>query len=123
MREFGEEVKRRRLQKDLTQQELASNIDVDPSYISKIESSKLDPEKEGPSETVVRKLAEQLTLNDESIDEVFDSFMMYLDKLSKDLQKKIIKMIKSEADLTRPKTVHESISDKIQKNPKMFRLR
>jgi transcriptional regulator with XRE-family HTH domain len=89
------EVRKRRLQKGMTQQQLASIINVDPSYVSKIERGMLDPEKQGPSETVVHVLAEALISDNGSVNELFDFFwMVCLHKFSKSTRQSLLNTIK-----------------------------
>ena len=93
---FGSEVKKRRLQKGMTQEQLALKIDRDSSYVSKIENGQLDP-KQGPSEIVVHALAENLLMEGESVEYLFYFFWtILLDKLSKSDQEIVVKMLKNE---------------------------
>ena len=54
---FGEQVKKLRKEKRITQLELAQQIGVDFTYISKIENNKTI---HSPSEKIIRKIAEVL---------------------------------------------------------------
>jgi transcriptional regulator with XRE-family HTH domain len=95
-KKLGLEVKERRLRKGLTQRQLASRIGVSPSYISKIEGGVLDPERQGPSELVIRSLAENLAVEGESVDDLSLSFMTEcLGKLPRKLQQQIVESIKT----------------------------
>ena len=56
---FGQRIKELRSAKGLTQRDLGTMVDVEFSYISKIENSKLDF-GEYPSEALIHRLAESL---------------------------------------------------------------
>ena len=59
MKTFGQTIKNARKEKHITQRDLAKIIDVDFSYISKIETGALEP----PSEAVIIKIAKILELD------------------------------------------------------------
>lgn len=50
---FGQYLKKIRLAHNVSQRELASNVDVDFTYLSKIENGKLEP----PAEDTIKKIA------------------------------------------------------------------
>lgn len=58
MKTFGQIIKDARKEKRITQRDLAKMIDVDFSYISKIETGALEP----PSEAVINKIARILEI-------------------------------------------------------------
>lgn len=60
---FGKQLKELRKIKHITQRELANKIDVDFSYISKIETGALDP----PSEELIIKIAKVLGVDSEEL--------------------------------------------------------
>ena len=93
---LGLEVRRRRLQRGMTQQQLALKVGIRPSYISKIESGILDPEKQGPGESVVRSLAENLAMEGESVDDLTSFFMTAcLGKLPKTVEQEVVNSIRA----------------------------
>lgn len=53
---FGEKIRELRKRKDLSQRDLAGRVDIDFTYLSKIENGKVPP----PSDKVIRKLAREL---------------------------------------------------------------
>ena len=59
MKTFGQMIKDARKEKRITQRDLAKMIDVDFSYISKIETGALEP----PSEAVINKIAKILEID------------------------------------------------------------
>ncbi len=91
MKKLGSEVRKRRRKKGMTQKQLAEKINCSNTYISKIESGVLDPEKEGPSQDLVRKLAMHLILEGES---PYDLFLYFwadsLSKLPKELERELV---------------------------------
>lgn len=96
---LGSEVRERRRKKELTQQQLALKISVTPSYISKIESDVLDLQKEGPGEAVVYGLAKELAIDDESIEDLFEYFMIvYIGKIPETRQKEVIGEIRKKLE-------------------------
>jgi HTH-type transcriptional regulator, competence development regulator len=60
---FGERIRELRLQKDMPQRELAQLIEIDFTYLSKIENDKVPP----PSDEVILKLAEHLHTSEEEL--------------------------------------------------------
>lgn len=54
--EFGDRLRNLRLQNGLNQRELADEVGIDFTYLSKIETGKMSP----PSQDTIRKLAEVL---------------------------------------------------------------
>jgi transcriptional regulator with XRE-family HTH domain len=95
MKKIGLELKKRRIQKGLTQQQLASKIGCDHTYISKIERGILDP-RQGPREAVVRGLAENLVIKNESVDDLFLFFMTYLGKLPEAVQQRLVEVMQAD---------------------------
>ncbi|MFA5577644.1 MAG: helix-turn-helix transcriptional regulator [Tissierellaceae bacterium] len=63
MKSFGESLRQLRKDKRITQRELASKIDVDFSYISKIETGALEP----PSEEIIIKMSKILEVDEETM--------------------------------------------------------
>jgi transcriptional regulator with XRE-family HTH domain len=61
--DFGDRLRELRHQKGLNQRELADKVDIDFTYLSKIETGKMSP----PSQDTIRKLAEVL---DADLDEL-----------------------------------------------------
>ena len=59
MKTFGKMIRDARKEKRITQRDLAKMIDVDFSYISKIETGALEP----PSESVINKIAKVLEID------------------------------------------------------------
>ncbi len=59
MKTFGQMIRDARKEKRITQRDLAKMIDVDFSYISKIETGALEP----PSESVINKIAKVLEID------------------------------------------------------------
>jgi transcriptional regulator with XRE-family HTH domain len=53
---FGQHIKALRIEKGVTQKRLARQVEIDFSYLSKIEAGKVPP----PSEKVIRNLAQAL---------------------------------------------------------------
>lgn len=72
---FGKRIKALRVQRMLSQQELAAQIDIDAGYLSKIEAGKVPP----PSEKVIERLTEIL-------DAEKDELMMLAGKAPKDIE-------------------------------------
>jgi transcriptional regulator with XRE-family HTH domain len=64
MEDFGREVRRLRKEKMLTQKDLAIYLNVDPTYVSKIENNTFEVL---PSEEVITKLAECLDVDPEEL--------------------------------------------------------
>lgn len=63
MRTFGQIIKEVRKDKRITQRDLAKQIDVDFTYISKIENEALEP----PSEEVIIKIAKTLEIDENEL--------------------------------------------------------
>lgn len=63
MRTFGQIIKEARKTKQITQRDLAKQIDVDFTYISKIENGALEP----PSEEVISKMAKVLGIDENEL--------------------------------------------------------
>mgnify|MGYP002353861388 FL=1 len=59
MKTLGQIIKEARKEKRITQRDLAKSIDVDFTYISKIETGALEP----PSETVINRIAKILDID------------------------------------------------------------
>ncbi len=64
MSTFGEEIRRLRKKKKITQSELAAAIETDFTYISKIENDRVI---HSPSEAVIKKMAEVLDTDEEEL--------------------------------------------------------
>ena len=77
---FGEQVKKLRKEKRITQLELAQQIGVDFTYISKIENNKTI---HSPSEKIIRKIAEVLETDAEKL-------ILLADKVPQNLQETIV---------------------------------
>lgn len=60
---FGQQIRNLRLQKHMAQRDLAQIVDIDFTYLSKIENDKVPP----PSEEVIGKLAAALNINKEEL--------------------------------------------------------
>lgn len=63
MRTFGQIIKEARKAEQITQRDLAKQIDVDFTYISKIENGALEP----PSEEVILKMAKVLDIDENEL--------------------------------------------------------
>lgn len=63
MKSFGEYLRQQRKDKRITQRELASKVNVDFSYISKIETGALEP----PSEDIIIKISKVLEVDEEQM--------------------------------------------------------
>ncbi len=61
---FGQVIKKARKDKGLSQRKLASLIDIDFTYLSKLENNRVDYP---PKEEVINSLAEHLDLNEEEL--------------------------------------------------------
>lgn len=61
--EFGQRLRDLRKQKNLSQRDLAAQIGVDFTYLSKIEGGRLDP----PSEAVIRDIARVLDADENEL--------------------------------------------------------
>ena len=60
---FGQRIRQLRLEKRLSQRDLAKCVGVDFTYLSKIENGKVAP----PSDDVIHKLAEELEASEEEL--------------------------------------------------------
>lgn len=80
MSTFAQELKKLRKEKRITQRKLAELIDVDFSYISKMENDKLI---HAPSETILRKIASVLQVD-------ADSLIVLANKVPSNLQNNIV---------------------------------
>lgn len=80
MTTFGEELKRLRKARKITQRGLADRINVDFSYISKMENGKL---VHSPSENIIRQIADVLGTN-------ADELIVLANKVPKKLQENIV---------------------------------
>lgn len=65
---FGEFVKAKRLEKEISLRKLAEELDIVPAYMSDIEKGRRYP----PDKEKIYKIAEVLTLNQEETDTLFD---------------------------------------------------
>jgi transcriptional regulator with XRE-family HTH domain len=79
---FGERLRELRKAKNLSQRALAEKIEIDFTYLSKIESEKLDF-AQYPSEPLIRKLAEAL---DADVDEL----LLLAKKIPPDIRDRVI---------------------------------
>lgn len=79
---FAERVRELRKGKNLTLRELASKVDINFTYLSKIENGKLDF-SEYPSEKLIRKLAAVL---DGDVDEL----LLLAEKIPDEIRKRVI---------------------------------
>ena len=77
---FGQEVKRLRKAKRITQLELAERIGVDFTYVSKIEN---DRTLRSPAESTIRKIAEVLGADSEAL-------ILLANKIPQNLQETIV---------------------------------
>lgn len=77
---FGQEVKRLRKAKRITQLELAERIGVDFTYVSKIEN---DRTMRSPAESTIRKIAEVLGTDSEEL-------IILANKIPQNLQETIV---------------------------------
>lgn len=60
---FGKRIRELRLEKDLSQRDLAEQVKIDFTYLSKIENAKVDP----PSDDAIRRLAHALDADIEEL--------------------------------------------------------
>ena len=79
---FGERLRQLRKAKNLSQRALAEKIDIDFTYLSKIESERLDF-AQYPSETLIRKLAEALKAD-------VDELLLLAKKIPPDIRDRVI---------------------------------
>ena len=63
---FGSKIRELRLQNDLTQRQLAEKVNINFTYLSKIENDKLK-DVHFPSEETIIKLAKELSANKEEL--------------------------------------------------------
>ncbi len=61
--EFGQRLRDLRKKKNLSQRDLAAQVGIDFTYLSKIEGGRLDP----PSEVVIRRIAQVLEANEDEL--------------------------------------------------------
>lgn len=78
---FGERVRKLRLERGLTQQELADRLRVSVSYISKVENEKLHF-GDYPSEKFIHKLADTLEADE-------DELLVLTDRVPKAIRKRV----------------------------------
>jgi HTH-type transcriptional regulator, competence development regulator len=107
MSDFGKTLKKLRKEREITQRDLALRVDVDFTYISKMENDKL---QNSPSENTIRKIAkelgvdaDELTLLAEKVpenirktiadDDLAVEFLRKVDHLSDDQRSKIKELI------------------------------
>lgn len=79
---FGERLRELRKAKNLSQRALAEKIDIDFTYLSKIESERLDF-AQYPSEPLIRKLAEALKAD-------VDELLLLAKKIPPDIRDRVI---------------------------------
>lgn len=79
---FAERVRELRKGKNLTLRELASEVDINFTYLSKIENGKLDF-SEYPSEKLIRKLAAVLEGD-------VDELLLLAEKIPDEIRKRVI---------------------------------
>lgn len=82
MATFGERVKALRTAKNLSQRELAAEVEVNFTYISKIENGKLEF-SDFPSEKLIRKMAV-------SLDGDVDELLLLADKVPETIRKRVL---------------------------------
>ena len=63
---FGERIRELRTARNLTQRELADKIDINFTYLSKIENNRLDRDQ-FPSEDTIKKLAQALEASEDEL--------------------------------------------------------
>lgn len=79
--QFGEKIRELRLARNLTLRELAAKLDVNFTYVSKIENQKLSF-GEYPSEELIRKIAKALGGDS-------DELLILADKIPKQIKKRV----------------------------------
>lgn len=79
--QFGEKVRELRLAKNLTLRDLAEKLEVNFTYVSKIENQKLSF-GEYPSEVLIRKIAKALGAD-------ADELLILADKIPKQIKKRV----------------------------------
>jgi transcriptional regulator with XRE-family HTH domain len=79
--QFGEKVRELRVAKNLTLRELAKKLEVNFTYVSKIENQKLSF-GEYPSEDLIRKIAKALGAD-------ADELLILADKIPKQIKKRV----------------------------------
>jgi transcriptional regulator with XRE-family HTH domain len=80
--QFGEKVRELRQAKNLTLRELAAKLDVNFTYVSKIENQKLSF-GEYPSEDLIRKIAKALGAD-------ADELLILAEKIPKQIRKRVM---------------------------------
>ena len=93
--DFGEKIKRLREDRNFSQRQFALQLDITPTYMSKIERGELPP----PSEEVVKKMAQLLGCNS-------DELLADADKVDSDLLAIIKDNPKAVAALLRKREKH-----------------
>src|SRR3989440_12861042 len=61
--EFGQRLRDLRKQKNLSQRDLAAQVGIDFTYLSKIEGGRLDP----PSEVIIQRIAQVLEADEDEL--------------------------------------------------------
>lgn len=79
---FGEKIRELRKAKNLTLRNVAAKVDVNFTYISKIENGKLDF-GDYPSEKLIRKLAKVLKAD-------VDELLLLAEKIPADIKKRVV---------------------------------
>jgi HTH-type transcriptional regulator, competence development regulator len=79
---FGQRLRELRKAKNLSQRALAEKIDIDFTYLSKVESERLDF-AQYPSEALIRKLAEALQAD-------VDELLLLAKKIPPDIRDRVI---------------------------------
>lgn len=79
---FGERVRELRRAKNLTLRDVASKVDIDFTYLSKIENGKLDF-SDYPSEKLIRKLGNVLGCD-------VDELLLLAEKMPDEIRKRVI---------------------------------
>jgi transcriptional regulator with XRE-family HTH domain len=80
MSDFGITLKKLRREKNITQRDLANRVDVDFTYISKMENGKLE---NSPSEAIIRKIAIELDFD-------ADKLILLANKIPENMRKTIV---------------------------------
>lgn len=106
---FGQTIRQLRKEKRLTQKEVAKKVDIDVTYLSKIENGKLDP----PAHDKIKKLAEILEVDSDFLiteaDKVPEDIVDMIPKTSTKIPK-LLREGKNLSDEDWDK-VHEYIKD------------
>lgn len=79
---FGETAKRLRKERGISQRDLAEQVGIDFTYLSKIENDRMEP----PSEDTIRRMAEALNTNPDELLVVADRFPSDLADALKDTE-------------------------------------